>query len=276
MKDEILREVSVYDKKLATLRNEIAALEVTLPKIPEPAVPKFDPEKHPLLKTVTEKVEPVKPVNFNAGDVCEAQWKDKLWYKVKVQTVLGSASDPKYHVRFLDYKDSTLTVGRDSIRPIVNEKKRKAEAAPATPTVASITNSPHVISGPASVNPDALAGKKEGGPDADVPTKRMKIGGHKALERKKGDWKDFLGKGAGKQVAKKESMFRTGTGVNSRGMYHVSHVRRLSHVTKWTMRSASAITDYHSPFPGAQAGVVSIHYDWANVLQLDSLALGLA
>lgn len=209
--------VAEKDKTLAKLHNELAQLEATLPKQAEPAAPKFDPEKHPLLKKVTDKVEPAKPITFNAGDLCEAQWTDKQWYKVKVQTVLGSASDPKYHVRFIDYKDSTLTVGRDSVRPLVSEKKRKAEVAPPTPTVATASSSPHVISGPASINPNTLAAKKEGTPDTSVPVNRRKIGGNKALERKANDWKNFTSKGKGKVIAKKESMFRSGTSVGSRG-----------------------------------------------------------
>jgi survival-of-motor-neuron-related-splicing factor 30 len=218
-KTEAEDAIAALDKKRAQLQDDLAELEATLPKKPEPAAPKFDVEKHPLLKKTVEKVEPAKPVVFNAGDMCEAQYTDRLWYKAKVQTVLGSASDPKYHVRFLDYKDSYLTIGRDSIRPIVNEKKRKADA-PTPPSVTPAAASPHVISGPASVNPNAVATKKETEADASAPTNRRKIGGSKALERKTSNWKNFQSKGPGKQFAKKDSMFRSGTTVNSRGMFH--------------------------------------------------------
>jgi survival-of-motor-neuron-related-splicing factor 30 len=217
MKAEAEETVAGYDKELAKLNAELAKLEATLPKAPEPAAPKFDPEKHPLLKKASEKAEVAKPVVFSTGDLCEAQWTDRQWYKVKIQTVLGSSSDPKYHVRFLDYQDSTLTVGRDAIRPLMNEKKRKAEAVPTTPTTAPATSS-HVISGPASMNLQHPANKQATEVDTSVPINRRKIGGAKALERKASSWKDFQKKGPGKMVTKKESMFRTGEGPNSRGM----------------------------------------------------------
>lgn len=122
-------------------------------------------------------------------------------------------------MRFLDYKDSTLTVGRDSIRPLPNERKRKADAPPPTPTVnPAVSNSGHVISGPASINPQAKA-KQDAGADAVDGRSRRKIGGHKALERKMSSWQEFQKKGPGKSATKKESLFRTGDGPNSRGTY---------------------------------------------------------
>ncbi|KAF2277151.1 uncharacterized protein EI97DRAFT_432765 [Westerdykella ornata] len=206
--------IAGIDKDLRPLYEELEKLNATLPKPVEPAAPKFDPEKHPLLKKASEKVESEKPVTFNAGDMCEAQWTDGRFYKAKVQTVLGSVSDPKYHVRFIDYKDSSSTVGRDAIRPLYSDRKRKADGAPATPTAAPATSSPHVISGPASMNPKAVA--NDAGKDTSVPINRRKIGGNKALERKQTSWQEFTKKGPGKSITKKESMFRTGEGLNSR------------------------------------------------------------
>lgn len=219
MKNESVAMLAQIDEKLAGLYEELARLEETLPKKPEPEAPKFDPEKHPLLKKAAENAEPAKPIVFNVGDMCEAQWTDRQWYKAKVQMVLGSASAPKYNVRFVDYQDS-LTVDRDAIRPLitVNEKKRKAEAAaPTTPTVIPATSSSTVLSGPASINPNAMAAKKEPAPQASGQEKKRKIGGSKALERKAQNWNSFLSKGVGKKVAQKESMFRSGTAAGSKG-----------------------------------------------------------
>jgi survival-of-motor-neuron-related-splicing factor 30 len=210
------QDIRVTTKKLEQLRRDLAELEATLPQSAAPTAPKFDPEKHPLLKKATEKLEPAKPVVFTSGSVCEAQWVDRAWYKATVLTVLGSSSDPKYHVRFAEYEE-TATVDRHAIRPIYNEKKRKAEAAPAPPPAPTAPSSPYVISGPASINPSAVAAKKEAVPENATPANRRVIGSRKALERKGQEWKKFLSKGPGKQVAKKDSMFRSGTGVNSRG-----------------------------------------------------------
>ncbi|KAF2744607.1 hypothetical protein M011DRAFT_408211 [Sporormia fimetaria CBS 119925] len=207
--EETLRE---GNEKVVELQAEIDRLESTLPQKPEPIAPKFDPAKHPLLKKASEKQEPAKPAALNTGDLCEAQWSDRQWYKAKIQTIMGSASDPKYLVRFLDYDDSTLTVGRDSVRPLLNERKRK-EAPTAAPTVGPVVNSPHVISAPAT---KTAATKSNGDADTSAPTNRRKIGGNKALERKMNSWQSFQRKGPGKMVGKKESQFRTGAGPNAR------------------------------------------------------------
>ena len=151
-----------------------------------------------------------------------------------MQTVLGSSSDPKYLVRFIDYKDSTSTVGRESIRALATDKKRKADAVlPAAPA----TSSPHVISGPASVNPNAVAAKQESAAQTDRPKKNRTIGSNKALEKKMSSWKEFQAKGPGKKVIKKESMFRTGDGINSRGMSssHLLVIESLT-VSSWLHR----------------------------------------
>lgn len=211
---EIEEHTMLGDKKIVEFKQRLAALEKQLPSKPAPAAPKFDPEKHPILRKAFEKVEPAKPVVFNPGDICEVIWsRDKAWYKAKVQTVLGSASNPKYLVRFVDY-DDTVTVGSEEIRPI-ESKKRKADGPPASVTP-PVVHSPHVISGPASINPEALAAKRLAAPDTSVPINRRPIGSKKALERKASSWKDFMSKGAGKQIGKKESMFRSGTTVGSK------------------------------------------------------------
>lgn len=212
MKVDCENGIATQNATLAPLHAKLAALQAKLPKAPEP---KFDPEKHPLLRKATEKNEPVKAVVFNTGDICEALWSDKQWYKAKIQTILGAASAPKYHVKFVEY-DESMTVDRDAIRPLMSKRKREAEAAPAPPPSAvSATNSPHVISGPASINPDAQRAKQES-EEKVIPNKRT-IGSTKALGNRVSNWKDWNSKGVGKKIAKKESMFRSGTTVDSRG-----------------------------------------------------------
>lgn len=197
--------------RLVPLHEQLAALQAKLPKAPEP---KFDPEKHPLLKKGPDKNEPAKAVVFNTGDICEALWTDKQWYKAKIQTILGAASAPKYHVKFVEY-DESMTVDRDAIRPLMNKRKREVEAAPPALTAVSATNSPHVISGPASINPDAQRAKQDA-QEKVIPQKRT-IGSTKALGNRVDNWKNWNSKGVGKKLAKKDSMFRSGTTVNSRG-----------------------------------------------------------
>lgn len=208
MQDECNTELGKINGSLATLRKKLAELEQKLPQQFDTPALKFDPEKHPLLRKTVEKPEPAKPVVFNTGDICEVQWSgDKGWYKAKILSVMGSTADPKYTVRFLQY-DETATVDKKSVRSIA---KRKAEEP-------AVVNQPAktaqiVISAPASVNPAAQAAAANDAGDAQPKVvKRRKIGGDKALDRKKNSWKQFQA-----STPQRESQFRVGTGINSRG-----------------------------------------------------------
>lgn len=216
MRDEMHGEVAKEDKQINKLRTEVTRLEEQLPQASKPDTPKFDPEKHPLLRKTLEKQEPEKVVAFSTGDICEAQWTDKSWYKVKVQSVLGSASAPKYLVRFIEYGD-TLTVDRTAIRPLPNKRKQNIDVAPAAQSVTPTASSPHVISGPASVNPGVQAAKNAAN-GAEEPAKPSRVPTKGALKKRQSNWNDWQTKLNKKGVTKKESMFRTSTEAGSRGI----------------------------------------------------------
>ncbi|KAL5114192.1 hypothetical protein ACEQ8H_007940 [Pleosporales sp. CAS-2024a] len=207
-KQEIASAIAMHEATLARLRPELASLEAQLPHAPQPAAPKFDPEKHPLLRKAAEKPEPEKPVTFNTGDMVEAQWSDRSWYKAKVQSVLGSASAPKYLVRFIEYEDS-ITVDSNAVRPMPGKRKRDAEPVAAPPPAAPVTSTPHVISGPASINPNAQKAKASTGAEEDVKPK-SRIANKGQLKKRQGAWQEFQAK-TSKKIPKKESMFRTST-----------------------------------------------------------------
>ena len=146
--------------------------------------------------------------------MCEAQWADKSWYKAKIQSKLGSASAPQYLVRFLEY-DDTLTVNSDRVRPLPSKRKREPEAAAAPSPITPTTSTPHVISGPASVNPNAKSAAVAG-VALDEPKRVNRVPNKGQLKKSVGNWKDFQSKGVGKKIAKKESMFRTSSAFGSR------------------------------------------------------------
>lgn len=216
MKAEAEAMIPALDANIAKLQQQLAALQAELPSVPQPAAPKFDPEKHPLLRKAIEKQEPEKAVVFSTGDMCEAQWTDKGWYKAKIQSILGSSSAPKYLVRFIEY-DDTLTVDSRAVRPLPSKRKREPEPAAATQPTTPVTSTPHVISGPASVNPNAQLAKNDAADDDLAPKKRSKLPSKGQLKKTVGSWKDFTAKGVGKKIAKHESMFRTSTSVGSKG-----------------------------------------------------------
>ncbi len=215
MRQEMEGVIAAQDAILARVRPEIAALEAELPQAPEPDLLKFDPEKHPRARKTTEKLEPEKQVVFSIGDMCEAQWTDKSWYRAKIQSILGSASAPKYLVRFIEY-DDTSTVDRSEIRPLPSKRKREAEPAAGPAPNTPVTSTPHVISGPASVNPNAQPAKTSAANDEE-PKKANRVPNKGVLKKRATQWQDFQAK-AGKKMPKKESMFRTSQDPGSKGM----------------------------------------------------------
>ncbi|KAH7083018.1 hypothetical protein BKA63DRAFT_561211 [Paraphoma chrysanthemicola] len=213
LEQEMKSYIAIQEAKLAKLRPQLAELEAQLPQKPQVAAPKFDPEKHPLLRKTLEKQEPEKPVSFGPGDVVEAQWTDRSWYKAKVQSVLGSASAPKYLVRFIEYDDS-ITIDHTAVRPLPSKRKREPEPAAVPSSAAPVTSTPHVISGPASMNPNAHLAKKNVGEDEEVKPK-SRIANKGQLKKRQNNWNDFVTKNS-KKIPKKESMFRTSTEAGSR------------------------------------------------------------
>ncbi|KAL6158966.1 hypothetical protein ACJQWK_03668 [Exserohilum turcicum] len=222
MRAEMVDSIAAHDAKLDRLRPELAALEAQLPHAPPPAEsagPKFDPEKHPVLRKAMEKQEPDKAVSFSIGDMCEAQWTDRAWYKAKIQSILGSVSAPKYLVRFIEY-DDTMTVDRAAVRPLATKRKREPEAAAAqaqaTAPSAPATSTSHVISGPATLNPNAQPAQNNGAPEDMAAKKPSRVPTKGTLKKRASAWADFQSKVSKKGIAKKESMFRTSTEAGSR------------------------------------------------------------
>ncbi|KAL6709015.1 hypothetical protein ACN47E_002142 [Coniothyrium glycines] len=249
MRAEMQGQISGFDATLNKLRPEIARLEAQLPQAPEPAAPKFDPEKHPLLRKAVEKQEPEKAVVFSAGDMCEAQWTDKSWYKAKIQSVLGSVSAPKYLVRFIEYGD-TMTIDRAAVRPLPSKRKQNENASSSQPA-ATATSSPHVISGPASVNPSAQVANNTTN-ESTEPVKPSRVPTKGALKKRQSNWQDWQTKSTKKGVAKKDSQFRTSTEFGSRvgftgsgkGMTETHKRKRYDH-----KGDADNDDDYPEPAP---------------------------
>jgi survival-of-motor-neuron-related-splicing factor 30 len=216
MEQEIKTNIALQEAALPPLRTELAKLEAELPQTAQPATPKFDPAKHPLLRKTAEKQEPDKPVTFTPGDMVEAQWTDRGWYKAKVQSVLGSLAAPKYLVLFPEYGDS-LTVDRNAVRPLPSKRKQPEVAAVPSPAL-PVTSTPHVISGPASVNPSAHAVRKNAADDDEEVKPKSRVPNKGQLNKRKSAWQDFQAK-TSKKIPKKDSMFRTSTEHGSRGEY---------------------------------------------------------
>ena len=182
---------------------------------------------------------------------------DKAFYPARITSVTGSASAPVYTVTFKSY-NNTETVRGSDLKPHPSEnKKRKLDGSagslqnnsnnsstitnnqpssttpnpldPSSSSISSTTNNGatstagNVISAAASINP-TLANqiRKEPSKVSDGPPRPpkapRKVKANKELEAGKSKWQDFNAKGKMAKYSKKESMFRTPTGLNARGM----------------------------------------------------------
>lgn len=170
---------------------------------------------------------PPPPVSFSVNENVLARWVsgDNAFYPARITSITGSSSNPVYLVSFKSYATVENLTAKD-IRPVSgnDSHKRKADGTPgssASPSPAPSTHA-NVISAAADINP-ALANQARQEPSkvGDGPARpakvQRKVKANKELEAGKNKWKDFAAKGKGR-FGKKESMFRTGEGVNARGM----------------------------------------------------------
>jgi survival-of-motor-neuron-related-splicing factor 30 len=166
------------------------------------------------------------PLSFAVNDTVLARWVsgDNAFYPAKINSITGSSANPVYLVSFKSYGTVENLTAKD-IRPIsgTDSRKRKADGTPgssASPSPAPAP--PGVVSAAADINP-ALAtqarNEPKPGDSLGRPAKMpRKVKANKELEAGKNKWQDFAAKAKGKgKFGKKESMFRTGEGLNARG-----------------------------------------------------------
>ena len=121
---------------------------------------------------------------------------------------------------------TTETLSAQDIKPLSNDRKRKADGTPGTPVGPMMPTNSNVISAAADIDP-ALASqaKREPSKVSDGPTRPAKVPrkvkANKELEAGKSKWQDFATKGKFGKSTKKDSMFRTPEGVNARGKFHI-------------------------------------------------------
>lgn len=235
LKQEIEEVISLTELAIAELKPAPAQEP---PKPTEPSEkPKWSKENHPAYQAGYRKPgepqsptgpESQAPVTYKVNDMVLAKWVsgDKAFYPARITSITGSSASPVYYVTFKGYGNTETLRGAD-IKPISNNAtKRKADGAPVaspSPAPPAPTN-PGVISAAADINPElASQAKKEPSKVSDGPPRPAKIPrkvkANKELEAGKNKWQDFAAKGKFGKGGKKDSMFRTGEGVNARGMF---------------------------------------------------------
>ncbi|EAW06605.1 uncharacterized protein ACLA_082970 [Aspergillus clavatus NRRL 1] len=230
LKTELEELINLTETSIAELKPPTPSATSTKPA-PAPTKEKWSKENHPAYaasyrKPVVEQPEEVSaPVTFSVNDNVLARWTsgDNSFYPAKITSITGSSSNPVYLVSFKSYGTVESLTAKD-IKPISNSdsRKRKADASSGYSSSQSpVPQPPHasVISAAADINP-ALANqvRKEPSKVGDGPARPAKVPrkvkANRELEEGKMKWKDFASKG---KLGRKDSMFRTGDGMNARG-----------------------------------------------------------
>ena len=234
--------ISLTESAIAELKPASAPPSSRLQKAPpsernDPPVEKWSKEKHPAYQAgykppnapTSPTVEDT-PVVFSVNDPVLAKWKsgDKSFYPARITSITGSSTNPVYIVTFKNYA-TTETLRASDLKAIANpsnqSNKRKADGPSTTPTGSSQSNNGGgVISKGANID-ESLVGqaKREPSKVSDGPIRPAKIPrkvkANKELEQGKNNWQKFSAnpKKWKAGVGKKDSMFRTGEGVNARG-----------------------------------------------------------
>ncbi|KAJ5113166.1 hypothetical protein N7456_001700 [Penicillium angulare] len=188
-------------------------------------------KQHDSRKQATENTDaiPPTPASFSVNDTVLARWVsgDGGFYPARITSITGSSSNPVYLVSFKSYATVENLTAKD-IRPVSGNdtRKRKADGtsnSSASPSPAPAAH-PNVISAAADINPDLAdqarmdPSKATDGPARPAKVPR-KVKATKELEAGKNKWQDFAAKSKGMskgKLGKKDSMFRTGEGVNAR------------------------------------------------------------
>lgn len=227
LKSELEEVISLTEAAIAELKPASVQAHSAKPS-PPPVKEKWSKENHPAYQAGYRKPdveeESQTPTTFSVNDNVMARWKsgDGGFYAARITSITGSSSDPVYIVTFKNY-GNTETLKSNHIKPLSNEaKKRKADGISGSSTPVPAPVNPSVISAAASVDPTlAQQAKREPSKVSDGPIRPAKIPrkvkANKELEAGKNKWQDFAAKSKAGKFTKKESMFRTGEGVNARG-----------------------------------------------------------
>ncbi|KAF7595097.1 hypothetical protein BBP40_007301 [Aspergillus hancockii] len=176
-------------------------------------------------KPTVEQTEDSTPsASFSVNEYVLARWVsgDNSFYPARITSITGSSSNPIYLVSFKSY-GTVESLNSKDLRPISGNDSRKRKADGSSGNSASQSPAPQlpnssVISAAADINP-ALANQARNEPSkaSDGPARPAKaprkVKATRELEAGKMKWKDFASKG---KLGRKESMFRTGDGVNAR------------------------------------------------------------
>ncbi|KAJ5223881.1 hypothetical protein N7468_008423 [Penicillium chermesinum] len=223
-KPELQSEIKTREDAIAAAKNATESAVSAKHAPPNAPSPRDSATPTPV---AAQRDEPAQPrVSYSVNDNVLARWVSGNggFFPARITSITGSVANPMYLVSFKGYNTMDNVTLKD-LKPLGHEsRKRKADSTPGGSASASPAPSPvssgNVITAPAEINP-ALATKarddaKNAGDSAGRPSKASRKGkASRELEAGKTKWQEFSAKSKGK-FGKKESMFRTGEGVNAR------------------------------------------------------------
>ncbi|KAL4896208.1 hypothetical protein BDV59DRAFT_172295 [Aspergillus ambiguus] len=227
LKAELEELISLTETSIAELKPPAPA-----PAASKPSPPVREPSQDSYRKFTRENdlppppppSQPPPPASFSVNENVLARWVsgDNAFYPARITSITGSSSNPVYIVSFKSYGTVESLTAKD-LRPISgsDSRKRKADASSGSSASQSPTPQPphaSVISAAADINPTlANQARREPSKVSDGPARPAKaprkVKANRELEEGKMKWKDFASKG---KLGRKQSMFRTGEGVNAR------------------------------------------------------------
>jgi survival of motor neuron-related-splicing factor 30 len=178
--------------------------------------------------------------SFKTNDNVLARRKGKGLVSARIISTTGGASDPIYHVRYLDDHDTAKLhhhdlkpavkhhvekpdsdlkkrkwEDQDDIPPLVNPAKAENIASFSVTAPGVTNNSNAVISAPAIINKEFAekAQRDNSAPQSKNRRPDRKVDNKRIMEKKKNAWQEFQKKNP---MANKVSQFKTGEGLNAR------------------------------------------------------------
>lgn len=220
--------IGLLNENIAELKpKQTSQPAVTKPSPPPPEPEKWSRENHPAFKKAAPPPEEKEDAtaSYQVNDSVLAKWLsgDKGFYPARVTAVTGSSTAPIYIVKFKNY-DNTETLRSRDIRPLQNKRKADGQPAPPAPPMHSAAPPPPAPAAPGVVTSagarrysEAPGDATASGENSESQPKTKKIKAKKELEAGKSKWQEFNAKSKFGKSHKKDSMFRTPTGVHGRG-----------------------------------------------------------
>ncbi|KAJ5907361.1 hypothetical protein N7495_000043 [Penicillium taxi] len=201
-------KVTPDNTELQTLKTEIEEIisetKISIAALEASQAPKYKSPADQIEKEQVPAQEKPKHhydnLTYHVNEVVLARFEDDhCFHPARIVSVMGPPTNRMYMVVFTNFSGSQQVSSKDIAKNNNHAVKRKADSGPS-----------------AVVSAAPVLSQTQKAPAIDDRHKKRKIKNNAQLEAGKAKWQDFNAKSKGKGKAKKDSMFRTGDGINAR------------------------------------------------------------